>query len=266
MTKKRKLYNLVLLLVLVLALLAVRRVARMAVYHPDKDKGTPCPKGVEDLFFASEDGTKLHGWLERVPGARRAVLIAHGNAGNLEQRGDELGAVARVSAAHVLMFDYRGYGRSEGSPYEAGVAADARAALAALEKATSVPRSRIVVFGHSLGGAVAIDLVSRVPDVAGLVVMSSFTSISDMARYATGVPVGFVVPESWDSAAKIPGIKCPKLIVHGDKDALVPFAFGYRLYELASEPKRFVSVQGADHYPLGDVLDELGRFCSTCAP
>ncbi len=256
-------FVLVLVLVLVLGL---RTTARKAVYHPYPDEGVPCPHGSEELVFASEDGTKLHGWLARRPNATSAVLLAHGNAGNLSNHSWLLTQVARVTSAHVLLFDYRGFGKSEGSPHEAGVAADARAALAALSKATGVPSSRTVAFGHSLGGAVAVDLASRTPDLAGLVVMSSFTSISDMARHATGMPLGFIVPETWDSATKIAVIKCPKLIVHGDADHIVPFALGTQLYQVAAEPKRFMRIQGADHEPLEAALGEIARFIGTCTP
>ncbi|MEZ0230181.1 MAG: alpha/beta hydrolase [Planctomycetota bacterium] len=266
MTTRRKLYNLVLLVVLVALLVLIRSTARKAVYHPYPDEGVPCPHGTEELVFASEDGTKLHGWLCRKPGATSAVLLAHGNAGNISNHSWLLTQIARVSSAHVLLFDYRGFGKSEGSPHEAGVAADARAALAALGKATGVPSARTVVFGHSLGGAVAVDLAFKTPDVAGLIVMSSFTSIADMARHATGMPLGFVVPETWDSATKIATIKCPKLIVHGDADHIVPFALGLQLFQVAAEPKHFLRIQGADHEPLDGALSEIARFIAKCTP
>ena len=266
MTRKRKVFNLILVTIVVGLLGVLRWSARRMVYHPSPDSGAPTPKGLEDVSFASEDGTKLHGWLCRTPGAKRAVIMMHGNAGCLEGRGSEVLDVAKAAGAHAFMFDYRGYGKSEGSPYEAGVAADARAALAALVKETGVPRARTVILGHSLGGAVAIDLASGTPDAAGLVVLSSFTSIDDMARHATGLPLGFMVPETWDSATKIKKIACPKLIVHGDKDTLVPFALGYQLFTLAADPKRFVNVQGVAHDPLDTVLSEVGHFVAQCAP
>jgi pimeloyl-ACP methyl ester carboxylesterase len=241
-----------------------RAYAQRLVYHPKHDDGTGCPPGMENVSFVSEDGTKLHGWLQRVPGATRAVLMAHGNAGDVEQRPSEISAIAEQARAHAFMFDYRGFGRSEGTPYEAGVCADARAALAALEKAVGVPPSRTVVIGHSLGGAVGIDLATRAP-VAGLVVLSSFTSIDDMVRFRLGAPLGFMCPEVWDSEAKIATIKCPKLIVHGDKDALVPYPFGWHLFEVAAEPKHFSTIQGGDHNTFDDALGEVVRFVDTCA-
>lgn len=265
MTKKRKVILIVVTILIVLPLY-VRWTARRAVYHPEPDRGAPCPHGTEEVPFLSEDGTKLHAWLHRAPGATRAVLLAHGNAGNMANHSWLLTQVARVSSAHVLLFDYRGFGRSEGSPHEDGVAADSRAALATLGKATGVPSSRTVVFGHSLGGAVAIDVVSRTPDVAGLIVMSSFTSIDDMVRHATGVPIGFLVPERWDSASKIGAVRCPKLFIHGDPDHIVPFALGERLFNLAAQPKRFVRVQGGDHEPLDSALQDIAAFIRTCTP
>jgi pimeloyl-ACP methyl ester carboxylesterase len=266
--------------ILVVLLGFIRVVARGAVYHPDRDDGR-CPPPVargprepaaSNLDFASADGTKLHGWLARYEGATRAVLFCHGNAGNVELEGEDLCDLCRACRAHVLLFDYRGYGRSAGSPFESGVCADARAALAALDQATGASPVRTVVVGHSLGGAVAIDLAAGTKGLAGLVVLSSFTSIDDMARAVTGVPgIGLLVPETYDSLGKVSAITCPKLFFHGDADTLIPFVQGQRLFQAAGEPKRFVAVPGASHEILtgrsgAGVFTEIGAFVDTVAP
>src|SRR5205823_4331624 len=131
----------------------------------------------EDLWFQGAQGTRLHAWLAPFRGAQAALIFCHGNRGNvfMPYSRDTLRTLRRATRAHVLFWDYRGYGRSEGQPTEELVSLDARAALVALERATGVPPGRTIAIGQSLGGAVAIDLAWRTPDLAGLVVVSSFT-------------------------------------------------------------------------------------------
>jgi fermentation-respiration switch protein FrsA (DUF1100 family) len=264
---------------LVLVVAAGCSFTRGFVYHPEHDDGhSEAPAAlsadepaVEDLVFFSFDGTKLHGWLARYKGATRAILACHGNAGNVEGRGRELCLLRRVARAHVLMFDYRGYGRSEGEPTEAGVSADAEAALLALARETDVPLKRTIVLGHSLGGAVAIEVARKKPAVGGLVVLASFTSMDDMVRALTLPGLGLLVPESWASIDKVAAIACPKLFVHGELDPIVPFEQGRRLQDAAAEPKRFVPLPDGGHMVLQGstgprVLTEIGRFVDGVAP
>ena len=164
----------------------------------------------------------------------------------------------------MLAVDYRGYGRSGGSPNEAGVYRDADAAYDYLVQVRHVRPKNIIVFGHSLGGAVAIDLASR-RECGGLIVQSSFTSIRDMARRTFGIPLFEYIPKSrFDSLAKIQQVQAPILIVHGTRDEIVPFSMGQRLFTAAPEPKFFFPVEGAGHNDVieigGDQL--LQRFKS----
>jgi len=204
---------------------------------------------VEDRFFSAEDGVRLHGWWIRRLGSGDddpALLFFHGNAGNLSHRAELLFELATRVSARVFVVGYRGYGRSEGRPSEDGLYRDARAAWRHLTVADGLPPDRIVIFGKSLGGAVAIDLATEV-DPAGLIVESSFTSIPDMAgKHYPFVPK-FMIRTRMNSLIKIPAISCPKLFIHSKADRVVPYALGKKLYEVAPGPKRFHEVIGAGH-------------------
>ena len=174
------------------------------------------------------------------------LLLFHGNAGNLSDRAGLMLELARLAEADVFVAGYRGYGRCEGRPSEEGLYADARAAWRWLTTVGRYPPDRIVVFGKSLGGAVAVDLATEV-DPAGLIVESSFTSIPEMAsKHYPFVPAA-LIRTRMDSSSKIGGIGCPKLFIHSKADEVVPFEFGQRLYEEAVEPKDFFEIEGAGH-------------------
>ncbi|MBD3857762.1 MAG: alpha/beta hydrolase [Acidobacteria bacterium] len=182
-------------------------------------RGTGCV--IEDHFFTARDGTRLHGWWCRRLESRSddpVLLFFHGNAGNLSHRVDLLIELATRTPASVFVVGYRGYGRSEGRPKEAGLYLDSRAAWTHLTEGSGVGVDRIVIFGKSLGGGVAVDLALEAP-AAGLIVESSFTSIPDMA----------------------------KLFIHSQNDRVVPYRLGRKLFDAAAEPKRFHEVVGASH-------------------
>jgi len=210
-------------------------------------RGSGCV--VEDRFFSAEDGVRLHGWWIRRVGSGDddpVLLFFHGNAGNLSHRAELLFELAIRVPARVFVVGYRGYGRSEGRPSEDGLYRDARAAWRHLTGEGGLPPDRIVIFGKSLGGAVAIDLATEV-DPGGLIVESSFTSIPDMAgKHYPFVPK-FMVRTRMNSLAKITTISCPKLFIHSKADRVVPYALGRKLYEAAPEPKSFHEVFGAGH-------------------
>ncbi|MDQ1610571.1 MAG: abhydrolase protein 13 [Pyrinomonadaceae bacterium] len=211
---------------------------------------------VEDVQLTAADGVCLHGWyctprvghaggaLEPVE-ARTTLLFLHGNAGNISHRYEIIGDFVQLPA-NVLIIDYRGYGKSEGRPSEAGLYADARAAWDYLTLTRAVPPDRIIIFGESLGGAVAIDLASKT-NACGLVVQSSFTSIADMAGEVLPFVPRFALRTKMDSLSKIASVSCPKLFIHSQADEIIPYRLGRRLFDAAGEPKRFYEVKGAPH-------------------
>ncbi len=199
---------------------------------------------VEEVWLTTEDDVRIHAfWLPRED-AEPALLFLHGNAGNASQRLPNAVALQRLGA-NVLLLDYRGYGRSEGTPSEAGVYADARAGLAWLA-ARGFADERIFVFGRSLGGGVAVQ-VARDRELGGVILESTFASISDLVNRIFAVPLGVLMSGRFASDRAIPSLRAPVLFFHGDRDRTVPIESGRRLFELAPEPKRFEVLRGAGH-------------------
>lgn len=218
--------------------------------------GEPSAK-IEDVWMTAADGVRLHGWYCTPPSqtdgeeqsslssSRMTLLWFHGNAGNLSHRYPVIEKLLKQKIA-VFIIDYRGYGRSEGSPSEEGLYTDARAAWDYLAMERKVPPGNIIIFGDSLGGAVAIELATKV-EAAGLIVQSSFTSIKDMAAEVMPFMPTFILRTRMDSINKIARVRSPKLFIHSPADELVPYRLGRRLFDAASWPKQFYEVQGASH-------------------
>ena len=225
---------------------------RFFLYFPERElTATPSEAGLayEDVSFTTDDGITLHGWF--VPGRSDVTwLWFHGNAGNISGRIGNLKQLHDSLGVNVFLFDYRGYGQSQGTPSEEGLYLDAEAALAYLNSREDVRSDRIVYFGRSLGGAVAVDLAGHQP-AYGLVLESPLPSISFVARQAYPIlPAGFVrriLHARYDALSKIAGVMVPVLILHGDKDDIVPLDAGRRLFEAAREPKQFHVIPGAGH-------------------
>ena len=223
------------------------------VFYPAKEMAmTPDELNLafEDVYINVEDADRIHGWY--FPAAApagadcetaRTVLFCHGNAGNISHRFETITYLAELGVSQ-LIFDYRGYGRSSGSPTETNVYADAMAAYRWLVDKKGIRPEDIVVFGRSLGGAVAIDLASRV-DCGGLIVESSFTSAGEMGRLMFPVfPVRLLLRVKFDSVDKISACGCPVIVAHSPGDDLIPFRMGQKLFERAVEPKQFVQLSG----------------------
>jgi len=197
----------------------------------------------EEVTFHAADGTKLSAWYVPTANAEMVILFCHGNAGNISGRLEAV-RVCRSWGASVLIFDYRGYGRSEGSPSEEGTYADARAAWNYLVGERKVPADRIVILGRSLGGAVAARLAKEHTPRA-LILESTFTSFRDIAADVAPIfPTRWLSRFDYDTESIIGGIGCPVLIVHSRQDRLIPFSHGERLFQAAGEPKQFLRITG----------------------
>jgi fermentation-respiration switch protein FrsA (DUF1100 family) len=199
--------------------------------------------GYEDVRVEVAPDQRLHGWYFPVSDTARTIVLCHGNAGNISHR-IESAAFWVSLGANVLLFDYRGYGKSEGSPGENECYEDVSAVLAWLRDQKNTPPDRVILFGRSLGGAVAIEAATRAR-CAGLVVESSFTSAADMGRRMYPfLPIGLLIKYRFDSLSKIGRVSCPVLVTHSPHDEIVPFDMGQMLYDAAPAPKRFVELVG----------------------
>lgn len=221
----------------------------LLVYLPTKyptGNWTP-PAGVEEVNFRSVDGTELHGWYFPHPKPQGVALFSHGNGGNVAGwAGAALGLRDRHQLS-VFLYDYRGYGRSAGSPSETSILQDARAARQWLAQRAGVAEQEVVQFGQSLGGGVAVDLAAK-DGARGLVLIRTFTSLPDVAATRfPWLPVRWIMRNRLDSLAKIANYHGPVFCFHGDADEVVPFASGKKLFEAANEPKEFVLHSGGHH-------------------
>lgn len=208
---------------------------------------TPADWGLdyEDLHFRTEDEVLLHGWFIPRPGAHRAVLFLHGNAGNVSHRRESIEIFHQLGLA-VFIFDYRGYGQSSGTPSETGLYRDARAAWRQLTRDRGYAAADILIFGRSLGGAVAARLAAEVTP-AGLILESTFSSARDFAHRVFPLLSRLVfLRYDFNAAQALGRVRAPLLVMHSRDDEIIPFELGRGLYAAASEPKHFVELHG-DH-------------------
>ena len=247
---------------------------RQFIFFPDREvERNPADAGLafEDVYFATDDGVRLNGWFVPAPAGDAAadtgsaditLLWFHGNAGNMGHRVDDLALIHHLLGVNVFIFDYRGYGNSQGKPSERGVYQDARAALAYLEGRDDVNPDRIVYYGRSLGAAVAVELaLHRRP--YGMILYSPFTSLADMgAALYTFSPVRLLAGNRLDSLARISHYHGTLLVIHGEADEIIPIEQGRALYEAAAGPKSFYQIPGANHNDrLGDAGPDFWAAC-----
>ena len=229
------------------------------MYHPtpwiERDWARISGLPLQDITFQAADRTQLFGWF--VPSTARApvLLWCHGNAGNIIHRLDNLVELHNIGLA-VFLFDYRGYGRSRGRPSEKGLYEDALAAYAHLVDDRGIDPGQIVLFGRSLGAAVAGDLASR-RKAAGLILESAFPSIAAVAKDSVwGLPGHWLLAARFNLSERMPRIGMPVLIIHGDRDQIITMKFGEQVFAAALPPKEFYRVDGADHnnlYSIGGI-------------
>jgi len=211
--------------------------------------------GLKEVTLTTADGLGLLAWHVPAPAGRPTILYVHGNGGHIGYRADRAAALSGAGYG-ILLVEYRGYGGNPGPPSEDGFHSDAEAGLAFLT-AQGIAPSRVILYGESLGSAVAVRLAAetaaRGGPVAALVLEAPFTSIADVAQHHYPfVPARQLVKDRFDAVSRIAGVKAPLLVLHGERDRVVPIAYGRALFEAASEPKRGWFPAGADHATIFD--------------
>jgi len=217
----------------------------------------------ESLEIIASDDVKLHGWFVAAENPRATLLFFHGNAGNISHRLDSIKLFSSLGVS-VLIFDYRGYGMSEGSPSESGTYLDAEAAWRYLTRQLGVPSGQIILFGRSMGGSIAAWLAAR-NDALGLILESAFTSVPDLASEIYPIfPVRWLSRFRYDTLGYLRSVHSPVMVIHSKDDEIVPVAHGRRLYEQTTAPKRFLEISGGHNdgflHSRERYLTELDKF------
>lgn len=223
---------------------------RLFVYHPapweERDWAAASGLPLEDVWFRTPSGGRRFGWFVASTRSPWVLLWCHGNAGNIINRIENLRALVQAGLS-VFVFDYGGYGRSDGRPSEPGLYEDALAAYDHLVVTRRIRPERIVLFGRSLGGTVAGEVAAQRP-VAGLILESTFPSIEAVAKiHYWGLPVHWLLGARFRLIDRLPNIGIPALVIHGDRDEIIPLSLGRRVFEALRGEKAWYVVSGADH-------------------
>lgn len=217
----------------------------------------------EDIHLTTADHVSIHGWLMTVDKPRGVVIFCHGNAGNISHRVDNLRLFAELGFS-VLIFDYRGYGQSGGKPTETGTYLDGEAVYDYLVEVKKIKPEKIVVFGRSMGAGIATYIASK-RECGGLIIESAFSSVPDIGQQLYPfLPVRLLSRYSYDSKTRLKTIHCPLLVAHSPADEIIPFSHGERLFQVANQPKFFLTMRGGHndgYYTTGKrYFDELDKF------
>lgn len=233
-----------------LFLLSACRMEDQFIFHPSAVVAlTPRAVGIDfkDVYFSAADGVSLNGWYVSHREARSTLVWFHGNAGNIGHRVENIKLLHDKVKVNVFIFDYRGYGKSQGRASEEGTYLDGEAALEFVKKQFGAQPKKTILFGRSLGAAVAAEMAARF-QYQGLILESPFVSIREMARAVFPLlPIGPLLRTRYDTEEKVRKIKIPLLVLHGDRDEVVPFAQGKTVFAAAPEPKTFFTIHGAGH-------------------
>ncbi len=231
-----------------------------SLYFPDREiEIFPSEVGLqyEDVYLSTKDGVKLNAWFIPSKGSRYTLLFSHGNAGNISHRIEKI-LILKSLDFNIFIFDYRGYGKSGGRPSEKGLYRDIEASYDYLISKKRISPDSIILYGESLGGAVAIDLALR-EKVKAIITESTFTSTADVAKTVYPLFPTYFISSRFDSLKKIKDIEIPKLIMHSKNDDIIPFSHSLRLYNNAPEPKKHIELKG-DHN--NSYMDSKDRFVS----
>lgn len=230
---------------LIVLFVLVRFLEYKSLYFPLK-KIEATPKEIdldyEDIFVTAKDGVKLNGWFITAKNPRATLLFCHGNGGNISHRLEKI-SMFNFLGFNVLIFDYRGYGKSKGRPSETGLYLDAEAMYQYLLNEKGIVPQEIIAYGESLGSAVAVDLASKY-ELGGIIIEEGFTSVKDMGKTLLPFIPSSIFKSKFNSLNKIKDIRFPKLFFHSADDEIVPFNLGRTLYDASPEPKEFVQLQG----------------------
>jgi uncharacterized protein len=214
------------------------------LFFPQKElDGTPekIKLTFDEVSLLTADKVKLHAWWVPHDSARATLIFSHGNGGNISHRLDKLRMFHNLGL-NVLLYDYRGYGKSEGTPNEIGLYADVQAACDFAVKEKNIPAGEIVAYGESLGGPVAAHLAAN-NKVKALILDSTFTNLKDMARLQSPLLVA-LVQSRFDTLGDVAKVKSPTLVLHSPDDEVVPYAQGQKLFATSKAPKQFVKLHG----------------------
>jgi len=244
-------------LVWVLVVCGMNWLNNRLVYYPQRQwEATPADYNLpyEDVTFLTSDGVRLSAWHIPAKDAAGTVLFCHGNAGNISHRIETISVLHKLGM-NVLVFDYRGYGKSEGRPTEAGTYRDAEAAWAYLVEARGEKPERIVIHGRSLGGSVAAHL-ARDRTAAGLIVESSFYDITELgAELFRWLPVRWLSRLKYRTAEYVKGARCPVLVIHSRDDDMIALHHGQKIFDASPRPKRLLEIHGGHNSAFLDSSD-----------
>lgn len=256
---------------LVFSYAGLRQIEQHSVYIPSHIvSSTPADLQMkyENLVISTEDKQMINGWFIPVADPEMVssvptILYCHGNGGSISHR-VEIAKVFHDHNYNFLIFDYRGYGKSSGKPSEKGLYRDATAAYYYLLSRKDINHKKIVLYGHSLGGTVAVDLATREPGIAILILEGTPCSTMAVVKDVISLPVGFLMTQRFDALSKIGKVKMPKMIFHSVEDEVIPFQNGEKLYEKAVEPKEFHALKGGHNtsfvFFANDYLGYINKF------
>jgi fermentation-respiration switch protein FrsA (DUF1100 family) len=222
-------------------------------FHPDRKVLTTeqLPAKVKEVFFETGDGIKIQAYYLEQPSSRRMLIYFHGNAGNISHRIDDLIMIHSFNI-NVLGVSYRGYGKSEGKPGEAGIYMDGEAALDYVTDVLGYDIENVMVLGRSIGTTVAVHISQNI-DLGGIILVTPLTSAKEFARTTSLSGISFLAGNSFNNIEKIGNVLCPTLVIHGTKDNVIPIKMGRKLFDKAIAEKRFIEIEGAGHNDLSTI-------------
>lgn len=233
------------ILAVIFSLAYLKYIESKSIFFPTREHGlTPDAASLKyaNVFLSTSDGVRLHGWFFPHDDARYTLLFLHGNGGNISHRLEKM-RILHENRMAIFIFDYRGYGFSGGKPCEKGLYLDAEAAYRYLTDELSIAPDRIIVYGESLGTAVAIQLAAN-HQIKALILEGILSSVRDMAHKLYPSLPAVIFKDQFNSVRKIPSLTAAKLFIHSRNDEIVPLDFARKVYDAALQPKVFVEIYG----------------------